>query len=121
MARDCLFCLIANGQTETNLVLATEQIAAFPDIDPVAPLHLLIVPKEHIPSAAELGQDHADLLLEVLTAAEQLVAESDFDGYRLVTNVGPDGGQVISHLHFHLLAGRQFGSPTGATTSASDA
>jgi histidine triad (HIT) family protein len=110
---DCVFCDIAAGRSDTAVTFETERVAAFPDINPVAPLHVLIISKEHIASAAELDRSHAALLADIFAAAKHTLEESEFDAYRLVSNVGPEGGQLIPHLHFHLLAGREFGDPTG--------
>jgi histidine triad (HIT) family protein len=111
---NCVFCDIAAGRSDTALTFETEHVAAFPDINPVAPLHVLIVSKAHISSAAELDRSHSALLADVFAAAKHTLEKSEFDTYRLVSNVGPEGGQVIPHLHFHLLAGREFGDPTGS-------
>jgi len=110
---DCIFCSIAAGKTETKVAFETERVAAFPDINPVAPLHMLVVSKEHISSAAELNRDHGALIADVFAAATHMIKESEFETYRLVSNVGPDAGQLVPHLHFHVLAGREFGDPTG--------
>jgi|ERR671918_106967 histidine triad (HIT) family protein len=110
---ECIFCRIVAGKTDTTLTFETERVAAFPDINPAAPLHMLIVSKEHITSAAELNRNDAELLADIFSAANHLLEESGFQTHRLVTNVGRDGGQAIPHLHFHLLAGREFGDPTG--------
>lgn len=113
MAGDCLFCGIASGQVETELVAEGEEVLAFRDINPVAPTHLLIIPREHIASAAELGEDHAALLGEIFQMAARIAAREGLDGWRLLTNVGAEGGQAIPHLHFHLVGGRRMGWPPG--------
>jgi histidine triad (HIT) family protein len=109
----CTFCDIASGQTDTEFLLETDQIVAFRDINPVALFHLLIVSKEHIRSAGEVHEGHAQLLADVFHAADRLAEDAGFETYRLVTNVGEHGTQAIKHFHFHVLAGRDFGQPTG--------
>jgi histidine triad (HIT) family protein len=115
----CIFCDIASGNTDTKFLLETKEIVAFPDINPVAPLHILIVSKEHIPSAREVRDRHAELLSDVHQAADRLAGDAGFDAYRLVTNVGEHGTQAVKHLHFHVLAGREFGDPTGRAQPSS--
>ncbi|HEX9316491.1 MAG TPA: histidine triad nucleotide-binding protein [Actinomycetota bacterium] len=111
----CLFCQIAAGNIDADIVRTGELTLALRDIRPQAPVHVLIIPKEHLASTAELTEEHGDLLVEVAQmakwiAAAEGVAES---GYRMVTNTGPDGGQTVDHLHFHLLGGRQMTWPPG--------
>ncbi|HET9311276.1 MAG TPA: histidine triad nucleotide-binding protein [Actinomycetota bacterium] len=111
----CLFCRIGARQIPAEIIRESDRIVAFRDVDPKAPTHVLLIPKEHITSVAELGEDHGDVLVDIVQAASQLaradgIAES---GWRLVTNVGPDAGQSVFHLHFHLLGGREMGWPPG--------
>jgi histidine triad (HIT) family protein len=111
----CLFCQIAAGNIDADIVRTGELTLAFRDIRPQAPVHVLIVPKEHLASIAELTEEHGDLLVEVAQMVKWIaeaegVAES---GYRVVTNTGPDGGQTVDHLHFHLLGGRRMTWPPG--------
>lgn len=106
---DCIFCAIVAGEIPSEHVYEDAEVVAFKDINPKAPVHVLIVPRRHIRSVNELTRGDAGLLghlcLVARTIAEQLgVAES---GYRLVSNNGPDGGQEVDHLHVHLLGGRQ--------------
>ena len=112
---DCLFCKIVAGEIPSNKLYEDEALLAFYDIDPQAPVHFLVVPKRHIVSAAALTEDDAALLGHIYAViAEQCrklgVAEN---GYRVVTNVGADGGQSVHHLHFHVLAGRSLAWPPG--------
>ena len=112
---DCLFCKNPAGQIPSNKLYEDEQLLAFYDIDPQAPLHFLVIPKQHIASAAALTEENAALLGHVFSVIaalckEQGVAES---GYRVVTNVGQDGGQSVPHLHFHVLAKRSLAWPPG--------
>lgn len=111
----CLFCQIVAGNIDADIVRTGVLTLAFRDIRPQAPVHILIIPKEHLASTADLTDQHGDLLVEVAQmirwiAAAEGVAES---GYRVVTNTGPDGGQTVDHLHFHLLGGRQMTWPPG--------
>ena len=112
---ECLFCRIAEGAIPADVIHESERLVAFRDINPQAPLHLLIIPKEHIASLEETDAGHRDLLGEILLLAGDLartesVAES---GYRCVINTGDEGGQTVHHLHLHLLAGRSMGWPPG--------
>ena len=112
---NCLFCKIAAGEIPSNKLYEDETLLAFYDIDPQAPVHFLVIPKQHIDSAAALTEEHAALLGHIYAViAEQCrklgVAEN---GYRVVTNVGQDGGQSVKHLPFHVLAGRSLAWPPG--------
>ena len=112
---DCLFCKIVAGEIPSNKLYDDEKLLECYDIDPQAPVHFLVVPKRHIVSAAALTEDDAALLGHIYAViAEQCrklgVAEN---GYRVVTNVGVDGGQSVHHLHFHVLAGRSLAWPPG--------
>ena len=109
MEKSCLFCQIANGQTSTEILFENDTLAVFKDINPAAPVHLLIVPKRHIRSINDLTETDSPILSELLMAAKDMavrhgVAES---GYRLFINVERGGGQVIFHLHMHLIGGWQ--------------
>ena len=113
--KDCLFCKIVAGTIPSTVVHEDELVLAFDDINPVAPVHQLIVPKRHIGSAADLGEDDATLLGRLFAVAASLAAAAGLPetGYRVVTNVGRDGGQSVDHLHFHLLGGRVLTWPPG--------
>ncbi|MDP8957673.1 MAG: HIT domain-containing protein [Actinomycetota bacterium] len=89
------------------------RVLAFRDIDPVAPVHVLLIPKQHVRSAAELGEDDGELLGELFGLAGRIAAQEGLDGWRLLTNVGGSGGQAVPHLHFHLVGGRPMGWPPG--------
>ena len=111
----CLFCKIASREIPSDIVRESDRLVAFRDTNPQAPTHILIIPKEHVRSIAEIEEGHGDMLADVAQAAAQLaqaegIAES---GWRLVTNVGPDAGQSVFHLHFHLLGGRPMAWPPG--------
>jgi len=112
---DCLFCRIASREAPADIVEATDNVVAFRDIRPRAPTHVLLIPREHVESAADLGTGHADVLAELFTVAAHVARAERVDrsGWRLVTNVGPGAGQSIFHLHFHLLGGRPFTWPPG--------
>jgi histidine triad (HIT) family protein len=110
---DCLFCAIVRGSAPATAVLETERCYAFRDIRPAAPVHVLVVPKEHVGSLEEVSADHDGLpgaLFDAIraVAAKEGIAES---GYRVVTNVGKDAGQLVRHLHFHVLGGRSLRWP----------
>lgn len=107
---DCLFCQITSGAAPAEVVRREEGVVAFRDKFPRAPVHVLVAPERHIGSVHELTDDDAELVMTCLRVARQ-VAESEgiAEGYRLATNVGTRGGQAISHLHLHVLGGRQLG------------
>jgi histidine triad (HIT) family protein len=111
----CIFCKIAAGEIPADIVRESDDVLAFRDTNPQAPVHILLIPKEHVGSVAELGEDHSGTLTNIMQAATQLArAEGISDrGWRLVTNVGPEAGQTVFHLHFHLLGGRQMQWPPG--------
>lgn len=112
---DCLFCRIALGEQEADIVHSGDEVVAFRDIDPKAPTHILLIPKQHIESVRALKDGHGDLLADLFHAALHLAKAEGIDrsGWRLVTNVGPDAGQSVHHLHLHLLGGRPMGWPPG--------
>jgi histidine triad (HIT) family protein len=108
---DCIFCRIANGEIQSNIVYQDETAVAFPDINPKAPVHLLIIPRKHIESVADLDGDEEKLMGHLILVANKLAQEQGVSdtGYRLVINCGSHGGQMVAHLHIHLLGGRQMG------------
>jgi histidine triad (HIT) family protein len=103
---DCLFCKIVAGQIPADRVYEDEQILAFKDIHPQAPIHFLIVPKAHIATLNDFAVDQVELAGGLLLTAQRLAAEHSLPGYRVVMNVNKEGGQVIFHAHLHLLGGR---------------
>ena len=115
MESSCVFCRIAAREIPADIVRESDRIVAFRDTNPKAPTHILIIPKEHIASIAEVEDRHGDLMADVAQAATQLAeAEGIADsGWRLVTNVGAEAGQTVYHLHLHLLGGRRMGWPPG--------
>ncbi|MFN2568837.1 MAG: histidine triad nucleotide-binding protein [Candidatus Dormibacteria bacterium] len=112
---DCVFCLIATGGIAAELLHDRDGVIAFRDANPQAATHILIVPRQHLVSAAELTADHDALWWAMLHAAQRLAALEGVagNGYRLVVNVGAHGGQTVPHLHLHLLGGRPLGWPPG--------
>ncbi|MET0800692.1 MAG: histidine triad nucleotide-binding protein [Actinomycetota bacterium] len=115
MDTSCLFCRIAAHEIPADIVRESDRVIAFRDVNPQAPTHILLIPKEHVTSVADLSDHHGDVLVDIVQAASQLAgAEGIADsGWRLVTNVGPDAGQTVFHLHFHLLGGRAMDWPPG--------
>ena len=113
-AMSCLFCKIAAGQIPSTPVFQDAQTYAFTDIHPKAPVHILVIPREHIGSVSEAGEHHRDVLGHLLWTAAEIARQKGLNkGYRIVVNAGPDGGQTVDHLHLHLLAGRQMTWPPG--------
>ena len=111
----CIFCKIAAREIPADIVRESERLIAFRDTNAQAPTHILIIPKEHVPSIVEIEERHGDMLADVAQAATQLAHAEGIgeSGWRLVTNVGPDAGQSVFHLHFHLLGGRPMAWPPG--------
>ena len=105
---DCLFCKIAAGEIPSNKLFEDDQLLAFYDIDPQAPVHFLVIPKKHISSAAALTEADGALLGHVFAVIAKLAKEQGLDnGYRVISNVGEDAGQTVKHLHFHVLGGEK--------------
>lgn len=111
----CVFCQIISGGTNADIVHRDERVLAFRDIRPVAPLHLLIIPRRHIASLNELQSEDEALLGELFSVARKLAIQEELDrsGYRLVLNTGANAGQTVFHLHLHLLGGRIMHWPPG--------
>jgi len=108
---DCIFCKIIAGEIPSQKVYEDENIYAFRDIAPQAPVHILVVPKEHIESAAKLEADTAHMAAQCFEAiAEIATGEGLADGFRVITNAGEAGGQTVPHLHFHVLGGKTLGA-----------
>lgn len=113
---DCIFCRIASGEIPASIVKRSEHAVAFRDLDPKAPVHVLVIPTTHLSSAREArGSQGESILGKLLAFATQVATELGLDngGYRIVTNTGPDGGQSVFHLHLHLLGGRKMTWPPG--------
>jgi histidine triad (HIT) family protein len=114
MVEDCLFCKIAAHEIDADVVDETETLVAFRDINPKASVHVLVIPKQHLSSASELTGEHGGLLAEMFEMMASIAREESLSGgHRIVTNIGPDAGQSVPHLHFHLLGGRSLGWPPG--------
>jgi len=115
MAADCLFCKILAGDVPSTPVLETERTFAFRDINPTAPTHVLVIPRDHIENAATVEPAHGEVLAEMLDTARQVAtADGVLDsGYRLVFNVGRDSGNTVPHLHLHVIGGRGLAWPPG--------
>lgn len=108
---DCIFCKIINGEIPSDKVFENETVLAFRDINPQAPVHIVIIPKKHISSANELCAENISAVTDIFSAIPEIaktvgVADS---GYRIINNCGEDGGQTVKHIHFHLLGGRNLG------------
>lgn len=112
---DCLFCQIVAGKIPATVVYQDDQVMAFQDINAQAPVHLLVIPKQHIASIGEIAKDQKDLVGSLLRTCVTLAKEKGIadSGYRIVTNTGKDGGQTVQHLHFHLMGGRSMTWPPG--------
>lgn len=108
---DCIFCKIVRGEIPSDIVYQDEDVLIFPDINPATPVHLLIIPKEHIPSLADINDSHTGIIDKMLNAAKKVAREKGVgeSGYRLCINNGPDAGQVVPHLHMHLMGGKRLG------------
>ena len=112
---DCIFCKIATKEIPADIRYEDEELIAFPDINPIAPIHLLIIPKKHIPSLIELSETEVSLVGKMAGAANKLAKRENIaeSGYRVVINCGEQGGQGVFHLHMHLLGGRQLSHDMG--------
>ena len=110
----CLFCSIGSGAIPADIVLETPELLAFRDIDPQAPTHVLVIPRQHFANIGDLTRDNPELAARLLTAATDVAAlETLESGYRVVTNTGGDGGQSVHHVHLHVLGGRAMTWPPG--------
>ena len=111
----CLFCKIANHELQSKIVIEDDQVIAFDDIHPQAPVHVLICPKKHIATLNDVSADDASLLTHMFDVAKKIAEQSGIaqKGYRTVFNVNSEGGQVVFHLHLHVIGGRKLGAPSG--------
>lgn len=109
--QDCIFCKIINREIPADIVYEDEEIIAFKDINPAAPIHILVIPKKHISSLAELQIEDEAIIGKIYTKINEIAETQGVKqkGFRVIVNCGKDGGQEVMHLHFHLLAGTQFG------------
>ncbi len=112
---DCLFCKIIAGDIPSAKVYEDDKVYAFRDIEPQAPVHILIIPKAHIASANELTEENASIVGHIFAVAAKIAKDEGIadGGYRIVNNCGQDGGQTVGHLHFHMLGGRSLQWPPG--------
>ena len=115
MADGCIFCKIARGEIPAQVVHKTDLVTAFRDLSPQAPVHVLVIPNQHVGSAAEIGPGNGQLMAALLVAANTVAAQEGIadTGYRLVMNVGQDAGMSVGHLHLHVLGGRALAWPPG--------
>lgn len=109
---DCLFCKIVTGEIPSNKVYEDEDILCFKDINPVAPIHILVIPKKHIANLLDIKKEDEDLIVKIYEIINKLAKDLGFekDGFRVITNCGKDAGQEVMHLHFHVLAGKKLGT-----------
>ena len=110
---ECLFCKIASGQIKADIVFQNEDVVAFKDLNPVAPTHVLVIPKKHIESAQEINSTNSEIIAKIFETISMLGKKLNLDGFRVVNNCGESAGQTVKHLHFHLIAGRKFTWPPG--------
>ena len=114
MSEECLFCKFVSGEIQTDVVHETDTTLAFRDISPQAPTHVLVIPKVHQPTVADLGAAEPSALVDLVAAADAVAAQEGLGtGYRLVINTGPDAQQSVFHVHAHVIGGRQMGWPPG--------
>lgn len=112
--QDCLFCKIISGEIPCKKVYEDDKTLAFYDVDPQAPVHILVIPKEHIQSIQTLKEKDSAMVAHIFSVIQKLATSLELtDGYRVVCNCGKDGGQTVLHLHFHLLGGRSMNWPPG--------
>ena len=111
---DCLFCKIINGEIPSSKVYEDDTVFAFRDIEPQAPTHILIIPKQHIKSAAEIDESNSAVISHIFEVAAKIAKQEGLDdGFRIVNNCGDIAGKTVKHLHFHLMGGREFTWPAG--------
>lgn len=115
MSNDCIICKIVSNEARATIVYRDEQVTAFRDIHPVAPIHILIVPNRHIDSVGTIAPEDEPLVGHIFSVAKRLAEQEGISkgGYRIITNTGPDGGQSVFHLHVHLIGGRRMKFPMG--------
>ena len=111
---DCIFCKIANKEIPSNIIYEDDKVIAFYDLAPQAPIHFLVIPKQHIKCVDELNESNADIVAHIFTVIAKIAKQLNLsNGYRIVNNCGEDGGQTVGHLHFHVLGGRLLAWPPG--------
>lgn len=109
---DCIFCKIVNKEIPTELIYEDEEIIAFNDINPQAPIHILVIPKKHISSLVDLNEEDENLIGKIFGVINKIAKKEGIDknGFRVIMNCGEDAGQEVKHLHFHILAGKKLGT-----------
>ena len=112
---DCLFCKMVSGEIQPDVVFEDDEVLAFRDVNPQAPVHVLVIPKNHIATTNELTPEHAGLIGKMVLAARQIAADEGIaePGYRMVMNCNPEAGQSVYHIHLHMLGGRPMNWPPG--------
>ena len=111
---NCIFCKIVNGEIPSSKVYEDDTVLAFNDINPAAPVHILVIPKKHIESAGALTDEDNELIAHIFQVIRLIAKEQGLDnGFRLVSNIGEDGGQTVKHLHFHILGKKKFSESFG--------
>ncbi|HHW45949.1 MAG TPA: histidine triad nucleotide-binding protein [Clostridiales bacterium] len=111
---DCIFCKIVKGEIPSQKVYETDEVLAFLDIAPQAPFHAVVIPKNHIESAADISPENSQIIAKIFEAISAIAKEKDLKaGFRVVNNCGEQGGQTVNHIHFHVLAGRNLAWPPG--------
>ena len=115
MTNNCIFCAIAAHEVPATIVHEDDAVLAVRDLNPQAPVHVLVMPREHLVSAADVNHEHAELWYRMLRVAKHVAASEGVaeSGYRLVVNTGKEGGQTVAHLHMHVLGGRSMAWPPG--------
>jgi histidine triad (HIT) family protein len=111
---DCIFCKILKGEIPSAMIYESDDVVAFLDIEPKAPFHAVIIPREHIASANEITEENSAVIAKIFEAAAIIARDNNLDdGFRIVNNCGTNGGQTVGHIHFHMLAGRLLAWPPG--------
>ena len=107
---DCIFCKIANGEIPSNKVYEDETVVAFHDIAPQTPVHVIVIPRQHIACAADITEENSAVIAHIFEVISKLAKELGLDnGFRIINNCGADGGQTVGHIHFHILGGKKLG------------
>ncbi len=109
--KNCIFCKIINREIPSNIVYEDEKVIAFNDINPAAPIHILVIPKKHIETLLDISEEDSSLIAYIYQIINKIAEEKGFDkkGFRVITNCGEDSGQEVKHIHFHVLAGKKLG------------
>lgn len=112
---DCIFCKIASGEIPSTIVYQDEKVIAFKDINPLAPVHILIIPKQHMESLMDINSDNSSVVAHIFEKIPVIAKNAGVEknGFRVISNVGEDGGQAVKHLHFHILGGRKLETSLG--------